>query len=343
MSHRHDAPPPSTRSRLLVCVPAAETDAFFPPATQNALEKLGDVVRREPVDLLKPEAFQEALNGVEVLITGWGFPRLDGAHLALAPQLRFVMHSASSLRALISDAFWNSGIPVSQAGAAMAPAVAELSLTFTLSLLRRTHRLDHALRSGQGWQQARRIERARELGQARIGVIGASRTGRSYVAACQALGAEVQLYDPHLSPDDPLSSLSVTLPQLLATSDVVAVHAPATAETAGMIGAGEIAALPDGAAVVNTARSSILDMDAMFEAVASGRIDAALDVFDLEPLPEADRWRSLPNVLLTPHLAGATRESRWRAGWIVVDEIRRYLAGEPLQHAVSRADFERMG
>lgn len=151
------------------------------------------------------------------------------------------------------------------------------------------------------------------------------------------------VYDPYVAETDPLGPLCVALPELLASSDVVALHAPATEETRGLIGAAEIAAIRDGGLFVNTARPTIVDMDALYDAVASGRIDAALDVFDAEPLPGGDRWRALPNVLLTPHLAGATADSRRRAGRIVVDEVRRHLRGEPLVHALSRADLERMG
>ncbi|MFF0483187.1 hydroxyacid dehydrogenase [Streptomyces sp. NPDC004435] len=329
--------------RILLSVPSREKDAFFPPPTLQALAVLGEVTECEPAALQTEDAFRRALDGVHVVVTAWGFPRLDAARLALAPDLRFVMHAASSLHWLVSDEFWATGLPVSQAGAAMAPAVAELSLGFTLSLLRRTHRHDHALHSGQSWETAAGPERAREIGGARIGVVGASRTGRHYIDMCRALGADVRVYDPYVPPGDPLAGLTTGLRDLLTSSDVVAVHAPATPETQGMIGAAEIAAMRDGTRFVNTSRPSIVDMDALFEAVASGRIDAALDVFDSEPLPVDDRWRGLPNVLLTPHIAGATADSRQRAGRIVVEEIRRHLTGEPLEHALTRADLVTRG
>ncbi|MFE9040721.1 hydroxyacid dehydrogenase [Streptomyces sp. NPDC007818] len=334
---------PPGRPKILLSVPAHERDAFFPPDTLATLRALGDVTTVEPSALAPADAFHAAAGDAQVLVTAWGFPRLDAERLALVPDLRFVMHAASSLHALVTDAFWATGVPVSQAGAAMAPAVAELSLTFTLSLLRRTHRLDHALRTGADWETARRVVRAQEIEGARIGVVGASRTGRRYIQACEALGAEIRIHDPYLAPPDPLAALATPLRDLLAWSDVVAVHAPATPETHGMIGAAEIAAMRDGSLFVNTARPSLVDMDALYEAVAASRIDAALDVFETEPLPTDDRWRALPNVLLTPHLAGASARSRRRAGRIVVDEIRRHLTGEPLQHALTRHDVKRMG
>lgn len=329
--------------RILLSVPPAEARSFFPADTRNALEQVGEVTATDPSALQDPQAFHDVAADAQIFVTAWGFPRLDTTRLALAPRLRFVMHAASSVQALVSDDFWRSGVPISQAGAAMAPSVAELSLTFTLSLLRRTHRLDHALRSGADWDAARAIERGREISGARIAVIGASRTGRAYIRLCQALGAEVRVYDPYLTAPDPLARLACGLSDALAWGDVIAVHAPATPETHGMIGAEQIAAIRDGSVLVNTSRPSILDMDALFSAVAPGRLDAALDVFDAEPLPRGDRWRGLPNVLLTPHLAGASAESRRRAGWIAVEEIRRHLAGEPLRHALTRTDLERMG
>lgn len=330
------------RPRILLGVPGSQYDAFFPPETLAALNALGEVSRVEPARLQSRTTFQEVVHGVQIFVTAWGVPRLDAARLASLPDLRLVMHAASSLHGLVSEDFWAAGVPVSQAGSAMAPAVAELSLSFTLSLLRNVHRYDHALRSGADWEQARQAPRAREMRGARISVVGASRTGREYLALCRALGADVRVYDPYLAAPDPLAALALPLTEALEWADVVAVHAPATPETHRMLGAAELAAIHDGGILVNTARSSIIDTDALFQEVCSGRLDAALDVFDDEPLPLDDRWRALPNVLLTPHLGGASAESRKRAGQIVVDEIRRHLAGEPLQHALTRQGLGRM-
>jgi phosphoglycerate dehydrogenase-like enzyme len=337
---RTDPNPQRRASRLLLSIGAVERAAFFPAAALEALS-----LHATDLDIVDPEGARDSdsIEHAEIAVVAWGFPRLDADMLARMPRLKLVVNAASSVRGLVSDAFWTADIPISQAGAAMSPAVAEMSLTLTLSLLRRVHRMDHALRSGAAWEAARDIERAKEISGCRIAVIGASRTGREYIRLCTALGADVRIFDPYLRDDDPLSTLAAPLDDLLSSSDVVAIHAPATAETAGMIGRRELAAMPDGAAVVNTARASLLDMDALFDEVSSGRLDAALDVFDIEPLPKDDRWRSLPNALLTGHVSGATRESRARAGRIVIDEIDRFLAHEELQHRVTADALERMG
>ncbi|MFJ5957017.1 hydroxyacid dehydrogenase [Paenarthrobacter sp. NPDC092416] len=337
------SPPTTPRLRILLSIPDTERAAFISPEIREALNDLGEITEIAPAELQTLEAFAAAAADKDAFITAWGFPRLDAEHLALAPHLKCVVHAASSLHALVSDAFWATGIPITQAGAAMAPAVAELSLTFTLNLLRRVHQLDHRLRTGVTWVDARNVPRAREISGARIGVVGASRTGRRYIDACRALGAVIRVYDPYLLKGDPLSASAATLHDVMATSDVVAVHAPATKETEGLIGAAELSLLADGAALINTARSTIVDMEALYKEVHSGRIDAALDVFDEEPLPADDPWRSLPNALLTPHLGGATVDSRRRAGGIIVDELRRFISGDPMEHALSRTDLERMG
>ena len=327
---------PNTRKpQMLLSISEAERAAFFSTQSWEALAELGEVRVVEPSELRDLERFAELTEGVGILITAWGVPQLSEERLALLPDLGLVMHAASSVRAIVSEAFWATGIPISQAGAAMSPAVAELSLSFTLSLLRRTHRLDHALRSGASWEAARDIARARGDRGARIGVIGASRTGRAYIDACRALGAAVMVYDPYVLPGDSLAPLTVDLDELLERSEVVAVHAPATPETEGMIGAAQIAALRDGALFVNTARSTIVDMDALYDAVASGRIDAALDVFDEEPLPQGDRWRSLAEVPCSPATPRRRngRIARIAPGGLSSDEIRRHLGGDALQYA----------
>lgn len=325
---------------LLLSIAGVERNAIFPAPMSAALSAItGTIDTVEPRDVPAHAHLEET----EIAVVAWGFPAFDRKLLARMPRLRLVVNAASSVRALVTDDFWRSGIPITQSGSAMSPAVAEMSLTLTLSLLRRVHRMDHLLRSGAEWDTARSVPRAREISGSRIGVIGASRTGREYIRMCAALGATTSVYDPYLGPGDPLAATAVGLDELMAGSDVVAVHAPATAETAGMIGSRELALLGDGSAFVNTARSSLTDMDALYAEVASGRIDAALDVFDREPLPTDDRWRGLPNVLLTGHVSGATRDSRARAGEIVIDEITRFLAGDPLQHRVTRDSLERMG
>lgn len=280
------------------------------------------------------------LGEAEIVITGWHTPRLDPELLARAPKLRLVAHTGAAVRFLVCPELFARGIRVSQTGEAMAPAVAEVALAFTLALLHRIHRFDHALHAGGEFEAVQHGSgEANELRDSPIGVIGASRTGRAYLAMVRALGGRPLLADPYATTERAaeLGAELVGLDDLMRRSRIVAVHAPAIPETRRLVGRRQLALLRDGAGLVNTARSWLVDSEALLDELRAGRIDAALDVFDEEPLPVDHPLRALPNVLLTPHQAAGAVQVRRRQGRIVVDEIRRFLAGEPLLHEITPA------
>jgi phosphoglycerate dehydrogenase-like enzyme len=161
-----------------------------------------------------------------------------------------------------------------------------------------------------------------------------------------ALGAATVVFDPYAD-DALLAELDVdradTLDELLSACTVVALHAPSTPQTHHMIGRRELSLMRDGATLINTARASLIDTDALLDELRSGRLRAALDVFDEEPLPPDHPLRKLAaaggvaadNLLLTPHVASHTRQAYHRQGDIVVEEIRRFAQGHPLRYAVT--------
>lgn len=332
---------------VIVAVPSGLRAEFF---TEDDLALLGAAAAGLAGDgLAVAESVEDAaarfdLAAVQVVVIAWGAPRFDDGLLDRLPSLRLIAHTGASVKPFVSEACFERGVAVTQAGAGMARSVAEVSLAFTLALLHRIPRFDHALHAGAEWADAEDAPARHELLDAPVGVVGASRTGRAYLGMLRALGARVLLADPTIddAEAEALGATLVPLSTLLAESRVVALHAPSLPETRGMIGAAELATMPDGAALVNTARSWLVDEEAMIAELRSGRIDAALDVFDDEPLPAGHELRTLPNVLLVPHKAAGTVEGRLRQGRIVVDEVGRFCAGESLLRAVSPADLERM-
>jgi phosphoglycerate dehydrogenase-like enzyme len=134
----------------------------------------------------------------------------------------------------------------------------------------------------------------------------------------------------------------VSLQELFARCSIVTNHAPSTPETRRMIGTAAFAAMHEGALFVNTARSWSVDPEALLGALRSGRISAALDVFDEEPLPAGSPFRALDNVILTPHIAGATVEARLRQGDLIAAEVRRFCAGQPMRYEVTAQQLEIM-
>ncbi|WP_218106604.1 hydroxyacid dehydrogenase [Micromonospora pallida] len=329
----------------VVDVPRPLRAQFFPDRVGERLAAVAECTLLDEPGALTHPGLAPVLARAEVLVTTWGVPRLDADLLDRAPALRLVAHTGASVKPFVTGELFARGVAVTQAGQGMARAVAEVALAFTLALLHRLPRVDHALHAGAEWHVAEAVPPRHELLGCPVGVVGASRTGRAYLELVRLLGAEVSVADPTLTPADAaaLGARLVALDELLAGSRIVALHAPTLPETRHLVGARELALLPDGAGLVNTARSWLVDEAALVAELATGRIDAALDVFDDEPLPVGHPLRALPNVLLTPHQAAGTVQGRRRQGEIVVDEIVRYAAGRPLAHAVTPELLARLG
>lgn len=295
--------------------------------------------------LLRVDRLEDApdLGEVQILVTSWGVGPIDGRRLERMPRLRLVAHTGATIKPFVTEELYDRGIPVTQAGDGMARSVAEVSLTFTLALLHRVPLMHHLLRDG-GWYDAATAGVQHEILGAPIAVIGASRTGRAYLAMIRALGAKPLLVDPTLdaAAAAELGAELVPLDDAISRALIVAVHAPTLPETHHMIGARELALMPAGAGLVNTARSWLVDEQALLAAVSTGRITAAVDVFDEEPLSPDSGLRSQPGVLLTPHRAAGTREGRLSLGHIVIDEIESFLRDGTLRHSISRAQLSSM-
>ncbi|MFJ3667197.1 hydroxyacid dehydrogenase [Streptomyces sp. NPDC090106] len=330
------------RPRAVVAVPPRLREEFFAPAAWKRLTAVADVAVLDAHG--DRTALAALLPGARILVTAWGTARIDGELLTAGDRLRLVAHTGGAVSPYVGPELLERGVRVTQAGAAMARPVAEVALTFTLALLHRVHRFDHALRGGQPWDTAAAAPPRHEILGCPVGVIGASRTGRAYLALVQALGARVSVHDPLLGAEEAerLQVERVSLEQLLARSRVVAVHAPALPETRHLLGRRELALMPDGALLVNTARSWLVDEEALVDELRTGRIDAALDVYDREPLPVDHPLRALPNVLLTPHQAAATVQGRQALGESTVAEIERFTAGRPLLHEIDAAALRRV-
>jgi phosphoglycerate dehydrogenase-like enzyme len=244
---------------------------------------------------------------------------------------------------LLPPPVFEQGIAVTHAASAIAGAVADLSLAYTMLLLRRIHLHNLLLKAGD-WGGARDLDMGRELSGVRVGVVGAGYTGRCFIKLLRALDVEVWVYDPYLG-EERAAELGVTrtgLDELFSECPAVSVQAPATEETHHMIGARQLGLMQDGACFVNTARSWVIDYDALLAELQTGRIQAALDVYDQEPLPEDNPFRDLDNVVMTPHIAGASVQARRRQGQWMVEELQRFFAGEPLRYGVTIDMLETM-
>ena len=163
--------------------------------------------------------------------------------------------------------------------------------------------------------------------------------------ALRATDIEVAVYDPYLSGAE-AATLGVEkvddLDELCASVRLLSIHAPDIPPTRGMIGAGQLARLPGGATVVNTARPALVDQDALIAELRSGRLSAVLDVTDPDPLPAGHPLLALPNAFVTPHVAGAKGNELTRLSELAVTEVERFVAGEAPLHPVLATDLDRI-
>ena len=303
-----------------------------------AAAALGDPVAA--TELSSPPV-RARLAAVEVLVTSWGCPPLDEEALRHAPRLRAVLHAAGSVRGHVGQAVFDRRIRVTTAADANAEPVARYTLAAILWAAKkvpflaadaRLHRDDWSYRRQHG-----------EPGGDPSGfppvivLVGFSRVGRRVARLLQlTAAATVLVVDPYADPAAVAATGAglATLADALPRADVLSLHAPDLPSTRHMIGAAELAALPPGATFINTARGALVDHAALEQACRAG-LHAILDVTDPEPLPRASVLYELPNVMLTPHVAGSLgAETRLMAA-SALSELERYAAGLPPLTAVT--------
>jgi D-3-phosphoglycerate dehydrogenase len=257
-----------------------------------------------------------------------------------APGLRWVGVCRNGLNQVDLASATAHGVAVSHARGRNTIAVAELTLGLMLSLARNIPQAHHLV-SGGGWRDPAlgyRSLRGREIAGSTVGIIGFGQIGREVATKCSALGANVVAYDPFVSSGDmrEFGVRSLSLARLAKSSDFVTVHASDSAESRGMLDDGFFQAMRPGSYFINTAASGLVREHALIDALRSGHLGgAALDVFPGHPLPASSALLSVPNLLLTPHIGGATSETIERHSRIMVDEIARLLDGKRLRYCVN--------
>ncbi|MFF3607735.1 hydroxyacid dehydrogenase [Streptomyces sp. NPDC002463] len=312
----------------------------------DTMERLNGLADLDPAlvldDFTTPEALT-ALAETEVLLTSWGCPSLDERVLAAASRLRAVIHAAGSVKHHVTEACWERGIQVASAAWVNALPVAEYTVAAVLFSNKQVLRLAadyRGRRAPYDWQVA-----YSHIGNHRrtVGIVGASQIGRRVIELLRPFDLELLLHDPYVEPDeaDALGVRSVGLDELCALSDVVSVHAPQLPSTRHMIDGRRLALMPDGATLINTSRGSLIDQDAMVDELVSGRLGAVLDVTSPEVLPADSPLYDLPNVLLTPHIAGSLGGELHRMAAAAADELARYTTGLPFAHPVLAQDVHR--
>lgn len=271
------------------------------------------------VQLLETWPPATSLPGVVVLLEA--VVPVGAAELALLPDLRLLGNYGVGYDNVDLAACRERGIAVTNTPGVLDAAVAELTLALMLACRRQLLVSDRFVREGRwrsGWSQPERL--GHDLAGSTLGLVGFGRIGQQVARLAGAFGMRVV---HHRRTD------GLPLDELLRTADVVSLHVPLTPETQGLLSRERLALLRDGAALINTARGAIVDEEALVDELVAGRISAGLDVFAHEPrVPE--RLLGLPNVVLTPHSASATEETRAAMTRVLVDNVLAFLRGDAL-------------
>lgn len=337
------------KPRLLIAMRNELPEGFFGPHEWARLKAVADIIPGFPyTDFDGPEG-AGALAEADILLAAWGTPSLTRERLKRAPRLRMVAYAAASVRIVAPAEFWEaSDILVTTAASAMAVPVAEFTFAAIIMCGKDVFQLrdDHRKERGAGGFGSRRGLNLPHLGNhtRRVGIVGASRIGRLVIDMLARGKFEIAVYDPFLSEEEAavLGAVKMDLHDLLAWSDTVSLHAPILPETRHMIGARELSLMADHAVLINTARGWLVDHDALLAEARSGRLRVLIDTPDPEPLPADSPFYDLPNVVLTPHIAGALGNELRALSDLAITEVERFVGGLGPLHPVYKRDLERM-
>jgi D-3-phosphoglycerate dehydrogenase len=331
----------SQYARMFAVAPTARPRALVTSPLRGSgfekLQQLADVVydpwiEQDPLRIYNAEqlADRAKAEGANVLIVE--ADRIAGPVLDLP--LMAVASTRGDPNNVDIPACTAAGIPVLNAPGRNADAVAEMALALLFSLNRHVVAADQDVRAGQVYADGKipyQRFRAWELNGQTAGLVGLGAVGRALQWRLRGLGLTVISYDPY----NPEATHS--LDDLLAQADIISMHAPVTPETTGMIGAAQFASMKPGAVYINTARAQLHDTDALVDALRSGRLaGAGLDHFVGEILPTDHPLASLPNVVLTPHIGGATYDTEARQASMIADDLEHLLAGTAPKFVINR-------
>lgn len=321
-----------TRPRTLLAMDRRVAERLLTGAVRERLTQVADTDPGLVADDFTGPRMAGALAEAEVLYTSWGCPPITAEVLAAAPRLRAIVHAAGSVKHHVTRACWERGLLVSSAAAANAEPVAEYTLAAILFANKRVleiARLYRERRKPLDWDA-----RFPGFGNYRrtVGIVGASRIGRRVIELLRPFALDVLIADPYLTED--LGVPHVELDELLTRSDVVSLHAPALPETRHLLDAGRLARMRDGATLINTARGALVDQEALTAELVDGRLHAVIDHTEPEVLPPGSALYDLPQVLLTPHIAGSFGGELARMAELALEELSRYARGLPFAHGV---------
>jgi phosphoglycerate dehydrogenase-like enzyme len=322
--------------KLLVTMPKGLIrDSFIPPEVQEKLEQMGTIIWNTTTEQFDVKELSEKIRDVDVCITGWGCPKLDKDILENAKNLRLIAHTGGSVAGLVSDFLYEREIKVISGNEIYAESVAEGVIGYALASLRDLPFYDNEMKHGK-WSQNDFYNEG--LLEQTIGLVGFGMVAKNLIRLLAPFRVKVKVYS---KPTDAatLANLGielVSLDEIFTTCKIISLHVPQTPETYHMIDTRLLEMIPQGSILINTARGSVIDEQALAKQLQKGKFKAVLDVFEEEPLAENSELRQLKKTILIPHMAGPTVDRRRIVTLSLMEDILRLYKGDPLKYEISK-------
>ncbi|WP_068603304.1 hydroxyacid dehydrogenase [Paenibacillus swuensis] len=316
-------------------------DMFFQEQVLNNLRTFSDVDMFEIGEGVTSEDLAERIAPYDAYLTSWGSPRVTAEVLARGINLKYVGHVAGTVVAVVNEDIYDTNIIVASANPVLAKSTAEAAVALMMAGAWDLTGYRSRLQQGTWCNNAK--DTVMGLGGQTIGLIGYGEISSNVIAFLKGFPVTIKLFSRYCTQEqaEAMGVKLCGLEELLSTSQIVSLHNTWTSSTEGMIGARELALMQNGTLFVNTARARIVDERALLDELQSGRLFAAIDVYHNEPLLPDSPLLQLDNVLCVPHIGGFARKYKTAMGDFVVEDLKRFTAGDLPRGLVTREGYSR--
>lgn len=321
---------------ILITQPEGEVrNTFFTPDTVEKLSGIGIIKWNKYDRQFTREELRENIKDIDICISGWGCERFDEYVLENANKLKIIAHTGGSVATIISEALYEKGIKIISGNWVFAESVAEAVIGYSLCSLRDLVFYNNEVQAGR-WHDGKYYNEG-ILDQS-FGLVGFGTVAKYLVKMLKPFRARIRVYDPYITDKEAeeYGVQKVTLDDIFMNSKIISLHAAKTPETYHMIDKRLLRMIPNGALLVNTARGSIIDEEALADELLEGRFKAILDVYEIEPLPKDSRLRGLRNVILIPHMGGPTIDRRRYVTLELINDIEGFYQNKILKYEIKK-------
>ncbi len=321
------------KMKILVTMPAGKgRNTFITPELEKEINSLGDVKWNTSDRQFTEAELGENLRDIDICITGWGIKTFDKEILDKANKLKLIAHTAGSVSPIGMEPY-GRGIKVISGNTFFAESVAEGVIAYILAALRDIPYHNSKVHEG-GWRQSNFYNEG--LLDQTIGLVSFGMIPKYLVKMLQPFRPKIKVYSGHLTDEykDKYGLKYASLEEIFATCKIISIHSAKTPKTYHMIGKELLESIPNDSLLINTARGSVIDENALENELEKKRFKAVLDVFEKEPLPQDSKLRGLDNVILMPHMAGPTVDRRKYITAQIIEDIRRFIKGQALKFEI---------